>query len=467
MKRQLLIDVGLYETRAAVLENGSLTDLSFFRSDSSSNVGEIHLGRISAFAKGLDAAFVDLGPAGNGFILARDIPFLDKTAPISKRLIEGQKILCQIIKSPKGDKGCQLSAFPKFNSQNLIYNPFSNGLIFSKNIKAAAFKDQVMETVAPILDEVGGGMTVRSSANNVLPSQLALEASALTKNWTTFQQAAEKNAKPRRLSIIAPLVIDARNKYATATTDIIVNDQPSYSLLNKGKADFVHEEASLVLWTDTELLFDAYQIEEQIEDALEKYVPLPSGGNIVIEQTEALIAIDVNSGSLSDNRHNTNVAWTTNREAASAIARQIRLRNLSGIIIVDFIQMSKKSAVRKLTELLREQTQSDPVHVITVGMTELGLMQITRQRKEACLDDLLLVTTESDGVSVPINTVGILLRQIKRNSVAQKSPNITLHAGKNLLRFLIKQKAEIEKQLSVNIFLQENASFGKNEYRLS
>ncbi len=466
MKRQLLIDVGLYETRAAVLEEGQLVDISYHRPGTSSNVGEIHLGRISAFAKGLDAAFVDLGSAGNGFIMARDIPSRDKTAPISKKLIEGQKIICQITKAPKEDKGFQLSAFPKLESQNLLYGPLSSDLTFSKNIKTGHQKEQIKEALTPILAEQEGGFTIRSSANKASVALLKKEALALTKNWQSFQTEIAKDSKPRRLSIIKPLVVDACQKHMAPMTEIIINDQKGFSLLKETASDLSLDETSLSLWTNNELLFDAYEVEEQIEEALEKYVPLPSGGNITIEQTEALVAIDVNSGALSDNRHNSNIAVTTNQEAASAITKQIRLRNLSGIIIVDFIQMKEKGAVRKLTELLHKQTQSDPVLIKIVGMTELGLMQITRQRKEACLKDLLSATMEHDGVTISVNVASSLLRQVRRESTALKNPNVTLQTGKNLSRFLKKQKAQIEKQLSVNIFLEENTSFKENEYRI-
>ncbi|MBL4907385.1 MAG: ribonuclease E/G [Sneathiella sp.] len=466
MTRRLLIDVGLFETRAAVLDQDRLTDISYYRPGSSSAVGEIYLARIRAFSKEMDAAFIDLGTAGEGFLLSRDIPAKDKKASISDRLQEGQKIILQVIKDRKGDKECQLSAFPKLESQNIVYNPAGSGLSFSKKLKDTSLKEKITQILEGPLHKAGGSVTIRSCTSDRSLGTLEREFSGLIDTWLSLEQSAKTDTRARCLRPKDPPVISAYKKYAGTGLSVSINDRSSFELLKNYCNAQESAIPSLNLWTENDLLFDAAQIEEQIESATEKRVSLPSGGNITIEQTEALIAIDVNSGSHTETRQPATLALKTNQEAARVICAQIRLRNLSGIIIIDFIQMQGKGAVGQLTRRLQELTQPDPVAVRVIGMTELGLMQLTRQRKEASLPDLLKVSLDTGSGTLPAHIASTLLRDIMRYGRSQKSANIPLKIGAKLVPLFKNKGREIENYLCVNIVWEEDKSRAAHEYQL-
>lgn len=466
MTSRLLIDTGLYETRAAMMENDRLTDLSYFRPDTLPSIGEIYLGRISALAKGLDAAFVDLGSGKNGFLLARDIPANDKNLPLAQKVQEGQKIIVQIIKDKKGDKDYQLSAFPKLESRNLVFNPGGRGLSFSKKLKSQTLKDQISNVLSDTADTMTGGIMVRSATSALSVNMLEKELLSLLNRWQTIQKQEATNSKARCLLPKDPPSIAAYKEYVTEGLSISINDREGYNHLLEFLSAQGEEDAIPTLWHGTDLLFDAEQVEEQIEAATEKTLALPSGGNITIEHTEALIVIDVNSGAQTETRKQASIALLTNQEAARLAVQQIRLRNLSGIIIIDFIQMQDKGGVRALTRLLEDQTRDDPSAVRVVGMTELGLMQLTRQRKAASLTEQYQRQIVTDSGTLPINLASTLVRDIMRYRNDHKSANVSLKTGLAWTPFLKTQKAEIEKHLNLNIFWEETPSMNKESYQL-
>lgn len=466
MTSRLLIDTGLYETRAAMMDNDRLTDLSYFRPDTLPAIGEIYLGRISALAKGLDAAFVDLGSGNHGFLLARDVPATDKNLPLAQKVREGQKIIVQIIKDKKGDKDYQLSAFPKLESRNLVFNPSGRGLSFSKKLKNETVKDKIRTLLSDIADTMTGGIMVRSAVSELSVKGLKKELLSLLDRWQAIQKQEAAESKTRCLAPKASPSIAAYEEYATEGLAITINDRDGYNHLREFLSTQGEEDVSPILWHGTDLLFDAEQIEEQIEAATEKTVALPSGGNITIEQTEALVVIDVNSGAQTETKKQASIALLTNQEAARLAAQQIRLRNLSGIIIIDFIQMQDKGGVRALTRLLEDQTRDDPSAVRIVGMTELGLMQLTRQRKAASLTEQHQKQIETSSGTLPINLASTLIRDIMRYRNDHKSANVSLKTGLAWTPFLKTQKAEIEKHLSLNIFWEETPSLNEESYQL-
>ena len=466
MTRQVLIDAGLFQTRIAWLTDEILTDISLYPAGYSSSIGEIYLGRLHAFADGLEAAFIDIGEKQDGFLLSSHTPkgnAVDTNAPLSQKLHEGQKLLVQVIKDKKHEKGLQLSAFIQLESQNLVFKPMGKGLSFSRQIKDAAFKDAVTRLLLEQLGENSGGITVRSSGISQSATQLQSEFRVLRDEWHDLQKLGANDQRPRCLRPSGPPELHALKKLSCKETQVIINDHQRFSRLINSKLPVI---SGLELWAEPGLLFDAFDVEAQLEEAQEMRTPLPSGGNITIEQTEALVVIDVNSGSLTANSGKKSVASLTNSEAAVQICRQIRLRNLSGIIIIDFIRDQDKGSVRALTDQLKQLTQNDPSPVRIIGMTELGLMQLTRQRKEASLSEALSATLTDTCARIPVQHAAALLRQLARYCRDQKMAILSLRTGKALIPLRQHYKAQMEAHLGIHIDWKEDASLSGLQYTL-
>jgi len=464
MTRQVLIDVGLFQTRIAWLTDEILTDISLYPTGHSSSIDEIYLGRVNAFADGLEAAFIDIGQKQDGFLLSAHTPkgkASDTNAPLCQKLHEGQKLLVQVIKDKKHDKSLQLSAFIQFDSQNLVFKPMSNGLVFSRQIKDQFFKESVTHSLAEELGTNSGGITVRSSGITQSASQLQNEFRILRADWQNLQKLARNDQKPRCLRPSGPPELHALKKNSSEETQVVINNRQRFSRLINSK---MPEIGRIELWTGSGLLFDTFDVEAQLEEAQEIRISLPSGGNITIEQTEALVVIDVNSGSLTAKTGKKSVANITNTEAASQICRQIRLRNLSGIIIVDFIRDQDKGSVQTLTNQLKQLTQNDPSPVRIIGMTELGLMQLTRQRKEASLSELLGTTLADTCSHITVQHAATILHQLARYCTDHKIAILSLRTGNALNPLMQRYKTQIEAHLGVHIHWKEDASLSGLQY---
>lgn len=454
MTRQLFIDVGLFGTRAACVAQGRLTDLSLFPRHQVSKVSLIYLGRVHKIDEGLDAVFIDLGTAGDGFLKRKDIP-----PRIFETLHEGQKIPVQVLKDPQSGKGLQVSAYLKLQGDHLIFSPGGESLTFSKKLKNEDARQQIS---AALRRHIGSNsVTVRTSAVNADINLLTQELKSLASNWRTIEQAMTDDKKPRSLqSPPLPSLMAARH-YAGPKTEITINDTVSYQALKE-----TGRYPSVKLHTAAVPLFDLVDLEEQISLAREHELSLPSGGWITIEKTEALTVIDVNSGSHDPVTAGESVANRANREAAILIACQIRLRNISGIIIVDFIALQGSDASKKLHQQLEKLVRDDPVAVRIVGMTELGLMQITRQRKEAPLSTSFNAPARADHPQISFGRATQLMSDLARDKAHNKQVKLTLRFGKGFTRFLEACRSEIEAYAGINLLLREEVDFAAYEYRI-
>ncbi|MEH6405478.1 MAG: ribonuclease E/G [Sneathiella sp.] len=469
MNRRVLIDVGLFETRIACLTDDILSDIFITPAGYASLVDEIYVGRVHAFAGDLDAAFIDLGLKKDGFLLSSHMPkgtASSNTSPIKQKLHEGEKILVQVIKDQKEEKGPQLSAFIQLASQNLVFKPMGSGLVFSRQIKDASFKEAFSKSIAEDIHDTAGGLTVRSSASSHSAQQLRDEFLGLRNRWIDLQKQMNSDTKPRCLIPSDPLEIQALKKYTDPTIEIITNDRHSFQMLSNPSLQAETLKQKPQLWTGPGLLFDSYDVEAQIEEVQEVRNALPSGGNITIEQTEALVVIDVNSGSLVAKSGKKSVASLTNGEAVAQICRQLRLRNLSGIIIIDFIRDQDSGAVKALTDQLKNLTRDDPSSVRVIGMTELGLMQLTRRRKEAPLSEIMDTKLTDTCAHISATYAAALLRQASRYCKDYKTAIAPLTVSKALSPLLQHHKARMEGSLGIHIDWKEDASLMGLQYSL-
>ncbi len=455
MSNQLLIDIGLYGTRAARLQAGTLTDIRIYPKNLPPEPGRIYLGRIAGIDKSLDAAFVDLGGDQTGFLKKSDIP-----ASLRDTLHEGQKLPVQLISLPQKGKESRLSAFIRLESPYLVFKPGGKGLTLSKKIGDKADQTRLTEDLGPFITE--GHLTIRTDAVNISSDRLEQEAADLQSRWQDLRADIERDRKPRALSSLVPPFLSAIDTLCQPGDKVIVNQATAYRTLQKARQDL-----SLELHTALEPLFDREAIEEQIEEALEKEVTLPSGGWLTVERTEALIAIDVNSGSDTRMQDREEQARAVNEEAAMAAARKIRLRNLSGIILIDFISMNRKGAAQELKQLLEKATRSDPNPVRVIGMTELGLMQMTRQRKQAALQELLDYPALPDkGATPSFSLASRILRDLARYRADHKQSTLVLAHGEGLAPFLKAEYQTIAAFLGIILSLRQELAFAPEAYRI-
>ncbi len=467
MNETLLIEDGLFETRAALKQNDQIVELQIERPENISRIGDFYHGRIAKILPDMNLAFVDLGSPDDGFLQLDDIP--TDAINISSAVHEGEKLLVQVIKDKKGDKGLQLGCRVALSGPNLIYRPLAKGLTVSKSIKAKDNRNRLEKLFSPSCQT--SGITVRTSAQNVTDEDLSREVQALQNEWAEIQAAQASAKKPGPIGPPkTPLTSILKNLFTT-NTDVIVNN--TATLIATKEYVLRHApgvQPKVTLWDKQAPLFEVMEVEAELDTALQKYVSLPSGGNITIEPTEAAIIIDVNSAGNTRAAGLQSAALTTNIEAAHEICRQIRLRNLSGIIIIDFIQMNGKGEVGRLTDTLRKNLDQDPRPTRLIGMTELGLMQITRKRDRPALQEIMnkpCPACDGDGhLQNDIATLAGLIRTLQNQARFSHSATLNVEAGVELALTLRKHHTLIEKELARRFAVSTNAQLADFEYRI-
>ncbi|MFT6558461.1 ribonuclease E/G [Sneathiella sp.] len=450
MTATVLFDDNVPGLRAAVVDGETVKDLFIFPQGKNSEIGNVYLGRIATTSRELEAAFVDLGGTAHAFLKLRDIPS-------NIHLHEGLKLIVQVIKEAHDNKPKQISAFIRLEGQFSVFAPNGTTIAFAKQLNDPAFRDALILQAEEA--GVSGGITVRSAARNHPIDTTISEIVHLQEIWQAANKAARQEASPRLLFSGEPPECQIAKTAGGSDAHLITNSTRIYKNLKQ-----IFSEVTL--WSHADLLFDHFNIESQIDDAREVRLPLPSGGSVTIEKTEALIAIDVNSGGTATSARQTahTLALQTNKEAAALITAQLRLRNLAGIIIIDFIQMNDKQAIRTLTQDLKELCQTDPSPVRVIGMAELGLMQLTRQRKNADLQTLLSSPADQRQSTPSFFTATNLINDLMRFRHNEKSASLTIVCSPQIASYLALTKKEIEAHTALSVKWTEDPNLKDDAY---
>ncbi|HIW47919.1 MAG TPA: Rne/Rng family ribonuclease [Firmicutes bacterium] len=366
--RHLLFDVAPHSIRAALVEDGELTEFQYEDRHHESLVGNIYVGRVQDMHRGISACFVDIGTGKNGYL---PLPEGDKR-PI------GSTVVVQVLKDAAKEKGAVLTERLSIAGRFLVLLPGQGGQIaVSQKIIKPEERERIRTLLLPLLPE-GDGVIVRTEGEGRQEEAFAAELKMLADWANAIGQGGKYQKPPALLYATGGLLLQAARDYLGRTVDdVMVNDQAAYEAL---QAAFPMERQKISYYESEVPLFDAYYIESQVEKLLQKKVWLKSGAFLVIEQTEACVVIDVNTGKFTGKKGFEKTVFQTNLEAAREVARQIRLRNLSGIILVDFIDMNQQEHRSALTAYLQQLVRQDHIKTTVVGMTELGLMQITRKK---------------------------------------------------------------------------------------
>lgn len=454
---ELLVNVTPSETRVALVENGILKELHIEREAKRGIVGNIYKGRVTRVLPGMQSAFVDIGLEKAAFLHASDIvshtecvdenekkQFVVKN--ISELVREGQDIVVQVVKDPLGTKGARLTTDITLPSRYLVFMPENSHVGVSQRIESEAERNRLKALVEPYCDELGG-FIIRTAAEDVKEESLEQDAAFLKRLW---RKVLERKGKyPTKSMLYGELALAQRvlrDFVGTHICSIKIDSKITYEQVKEFLSEFMPELTdSVSLYSGTQTLFDAYGVEEAIQRALDKRVNLKSGGYLIIEQTEAMTTIDINTGAFVGSRNLAHTIFNTNIEATQAIAHQLQLRNLGGIIIIDFIDMQDEEHRKRVLESLEMALKGDRVKTNVNGFTQLGLVEMTRKRTRESLEHILCCdcpACKGRGTIKTVETVCYeILREVVRVHHLFNTDKVRIYASKEVAEYLINEES--------------------------
>ena len=393
----ILINITPQETRVAVLLAGVAQELQVERSATRGLVGNVYLGKVARVLPGMQSAFVDVGLERAAFLHvadiweARELP-ADRPPSIERLLRQGDAVLVQVIKDPIGTKGARLSTQISLAVRMLVYLPQDAHIGVSQRIEDEADRVQLRDTLTRLIPEgEPGGYIVRTSAEDACEADLRADIEYLRKRWLQIKDAAGK--VPPETQLYQELSLGQRvlrDVVSDETTTVQIDSRETFVALQAFATQYVpNVSAKLVHYHGERPMFELYQVDDEIEKALARRVELKSGGYLIIDQTEAMTTIDVNTGGFVGTRSFDDTIFKTNLEAAQAMARQLRLRNLGGIIVLDFIDMVNPAHRDLVLAELRKALARDRTRMTVSQFTQLGLVEMTRKRTRESLAHVL------------------------------------------------------------------------------
>ncbi|MFZ5814955.1 MAG: Rne/Rng family ribonuclease [Bacillota bacterium] len=479
MRKEILVTVDIDETRAAVLEDGELVEVFIERPVHQRVVGNIYKGKVENVLPGMQAAFVDIGLERNSFLYVDDAlpgkaefegeevgPRGGQKLTIKEIVKPGQEIIVQVAKEPIGTKGARVTRNLTLPGRFLVLMPQVDYIGVSRRISDEKERER-LKSLAQKVKPKGMGLIVRTVAEGAKEEELAQDAAFLEKLWQRIAGKAQAGGAPslihRDLSLVHRLVRDGLDD--TVSLFMIDNREEYQRALEVLELHAPHLKDRLKLYTRADQsLFDFYGVEMELEKALKKRVWLKSGGYIVIDQTEALTAIDVNTGKFVGTTNLADTVFKTNLEAAKEIARQLRLRDIGGIIIIDFIDMEVTDHRQKVLRTLEEELKRDRTRANVLGLTQLGLVEMTRKKSRQNLDEALTKPChycEGRGKLFSEETMAHRVRaEIRRIMKQSSSEALLMEVHPSVAALLIgpggSNLRELEKELARTIYIRGN-----------
>jgi ribonuclease G len=398
--QDILINWSPQETRVAVVENGAIQELHIERTLERGMVGNVYLGKVVRVLPGMQSAFVDIGQERAAFLHVADlhggppkgegrseIPLV----PIERQVFEGQTLTVQVIKDAIGSKGARLSTQVSIAGRMLVFLPQDKHIGISQKIGSPELREQLRARMQVLAGADGGGFILRTNAEEASDAELAEDIAYLRRTWGLIRERAQSlppgTLLHQDLNLAERVLRDMVNE---STLTIRIDSRQQCDALEAfGETYMPRAVGRLEHYRGERPIFDLFGIEEEIERALARRVELKSGGYLIIDQTEALTTVDVNTGGFVGARNFEDTIFKTNLEAAGAIARQMRLRNLGGIIIADFIDMLREDHQQAVLTELKKQLARDRTRTTVSGFTQLGLVEMTRKRTRESLAHML------------------------------------------------------------------------------
>ena len=455
MSEDILINITPQETRVALIVQGAVQELHIERTLSRGMAGNVYLGKVVRVLPGMQSAFIDIGLERAAFLHVADIwearsheGAATAPTPIEKLLFDGQGLTVQVIKDPIGTKGARLSTQISIAGRMLVYLPQDAHIGISQRIENEAEREALRSRVQRLLPaEEKGGFIIRTMAEDASETDLEMDVEYLRKTWATITQQAKSKPAPSLLYQdlnLAQRVL--RDFVSDDTTTIQVDSRENFLKLQQFGAVFTPSVLpKLVHYTGERPLFDLHGVEEEIQRALGRRVDLKSGGYLIIDQTEAMTTIDVNTGSYVNGRNFDDTIFKTNLEAAHAIARQLRLRNLGGIIILDFIDMENAEHKQAVLAELNKALSRDRTKISVSGFSSLGLVEMTRKRTRESLAHVLCETCPACEGKGQVKTARTICYEILRELLREAK------------QFNPKEFRILASQVVVDMFLEEES----------
>mgnify|MGYP003582603681 CR=1 FL=1 len=455
MTEDILINVTPFETRVALVEQGSVQELHMERSIQRGHVGNLYLGKVVRVLPGMQSAFVDIGLERAAFIHVADLRQNrseringGNLTPIEKLLFEGQSLMVQVIKDPLGTKGARLSTQISIAGRMLVYLPHDPHVGISQKIESEADRLTLRERVLNLMPEgETGGFIVRTQAEGATDEELSADQSYLRTLWNSVQTKAKSQPAPSVLHTdltLAQRVL--RDMVGPNTGSIVVDSRTTTQELIEWAKIYTPSVLDRIRhYSGERPLFDTANVDEEIARALSRRVDLKSGGYLIIDQTEALTTVDVNTGGFVGGRNFDDTIFKTNLEAAIALARQLRLRNLGGIIILDFIDMDDAEHRNSVLTELKKALSKDRTRMTVSGFSQLGLVEMTRKRTRDSLAHQLCEPCPTCQTRGNVKTARTLCYEILREILRESR------------QFNPKEFRILASQAIVDLFLEEES----------
>jgi ribonuclease G len=491
MKREIIISATPQETRVAIMEDGILVEFMADRPEAERLVGDIYLGQVEGVLPGIQAAFVDIGTDKAAFLHVSDLARDDhhgeedeeeddekgrRYQPIQEQIKKGDRLLVQVTKEPIGTKGPRVTTQISLPGRFLVFMPFSNHIGVSRKIEEREERARLRTLAKEIVPEDAGGVIIRTVGEELTREVFEREFKTLYGTWKKIQRRAKGARPPALIHREAKLTSGIIRDLFTEKVDALVID--SKDVYNEVKQYLMGVDPELMsrvhLYAEPRPLFDKYGIEEAIHEAFQRRVDLPSGGYIIIEPTEALVSIDVNTGRYTGKKDPEQTILKTNLDAARQIARQLRLRDVGGIIVCDFIDMESRANQDRVMQELRTYLNRDRARTRAFQISELGLVEMTRQRVRPSLYHTLTEPCSHCGGSGRVFTPETVVRRIERairragtegsekEILIRVHPQVALHILEDEPNFL----RRIERNWRVTLDIRDDPLMRQDEFRL-
>ncbi len=484
MGEEILINFTPMETRVAVIENGMPQEIYVERAKRRGILGNIYNGRVVRVLPGMQAAFVDIGLERAAFIHADEVSAPDIPAEeranisISQLLREGQSLLVQVTKDPIGSKGARLTTHLSLPSRYLVLMPGAEHIGISQRIEDQDERERLKELMQTLLEAEqridGYGYILRTVAEGATEVELKADIAFLHRLWNKVQARIKESKAPANVYEDLPLNMRAlRDMTHSGIERIRIDSRETYQKALSFANTLVPEiEAKLEYYPGERPIFDMFNVEEEMQRALGRKIELKSGGYLIFDQTEAMTTVDINTGAFVGHRNLEETIFKTNLEAATAIGRQLRLRNLGGIIIIDFIDMEDPEHQRQVLRTLERVLERDHAKCKLTGVSELGLVEMTRKRTRESLEHVLCETCsqcQGRGMIRTAETVTYeVFREILRQHRAYESDSYLVIASPPVVEYLLEDAsdhvAELESFIGKTVRFQSDSIYNPEQF---
>ncbi|MDI1267931.1 MAG: ribonuclease G [Polaromonas sp.] len=488
MQQDILINWSPQETRVAMVEYGAVQELHVERTLERGLVGNVYLGKVVRVLPGMQSAFIDIGLERAAFLHVADLMSsinsrhadADSAAtpaavlqPIEKQLFVGQSLMVQVLKEPIGTKGARLTAQVSIAGRLLVFLPQDNHIGVSQKIPAAQRED-LRQRLQALTGDMGGGFILRTNGEDATDAELGEDIAYLRKTWARIKDAALRlpptSVLHQDLNLLQRVL---RDMVVETTQSIRIDSREQFDKLKLFATEFMPATLQrLQLHSGERPIFDLFNIDEEIAKALGRRVDLKSGGYLIIDQTEALTTVDVNTGGFVGARNFDDTIFKTNLEASQAIARQLRLRNLGGIVIVDFIDMLRDSHRDAVLAEFQKQLARDRIKTSVNGFSALGLLEMTRKRTRESLAHQLCEpcnACQGKGVVKTARSVGYdILREILREARQFNPREFRVIASPKVIELFLDEESQhlagLSDFIGKPISLQSEAAMAQEQY---